>query len=60
MQTHISLYKQKKLQHTKCWQHIVAKSHHSDGLLQERRNSSALAMDLRLSCIKPSIYHYKP
>ena len=27
-----------------------------DGLVQERRNSSALAMELRLSCTKPSIY----
>ena len=26
-----------------------------DGLLQERRNSSALAMELRLSCTNPSI-----
>ena len=26
---------------------------HIDGLVQERRNSSALAMDLRLSCINP-------
>ena len=26
-----------------------------DGLVQERRNSSALAVDLRLSCINPSI-----
>ena len=25
-----------------------------DGLVQERRNSSALAMELRLSCTKPS------
>ena len=25
-----------------------------DGLMQERRNSSALAMELRLSCINPS------
>ena len=24
-----------------------------DGLVQERRNSSALAMELRLSCTKP-------
>ena len=24
-----------------------------DGLVQERRNSSALAMELRLSCINP-------
>ena len=27
-----------------------------DGLVQVRRNSSALAMKLRLSCINPSIY----
>ena len=27
-----------------------------DGLVQERRNSSALAMDLRLSCTNLSIY----
>ena len=26
------------------------------GLVQERRNTSALAMELRLSCTKPSIY----
>ena len=26
-----------------------------DSLVQERRNSSALAMELRLSCTKPSI-----
>ena len=29
--------------------------YHSDGLVQERRNSSALAMELRLSCTNPSI-----
>ena len=31
-----------------------------DGLVQERHNSSALAMELRLSCINPSIWwiHY--
>ena len=28
---------------------------HFDGLVQERRNSSALAMELRISCINPSI-----
>ena len=28
---------------------------HLDGLVQERRNSSALAVELRLSCINPSI-----
>ena len=27
-----------------------------DGLVQERRNSSALAMELRMSCTNPSIY----
>ena len=30
---------------------------HYDGLVQERRNSSTLAMELRLSCINPSIMH---
>ena len=29
---------------------------HIYGLVQERRNSSALAMELRLSCINPSTY----
>ena len=29
-----------------------------DGLVQERRNSSALAMELRLSCTNPSILWY--
>ena len=28
---------------------------HIDGLVQERHNSSALAMELCLSCINPSI-----
>ena len=27
-----------------------------DGLVQERRNSSALAIELRLSCINPSVW----
>ena len=30
-----------------------------DGLVQERRNSSALAMELRLSCTTPSLYWCK-
>ena len=30
-------------------------SFHIDGLVQERRNSSALAMELRLSCTDSSI-----
>ena len=29
---------------------------HIDGLVQERRNSSAFAMELRLSCTNPSTY----
>ena len=28
-----------------------------DGLVQERRNSSELAMELRISCTNPLIYH---
>ena len=32
------------------------RSSHIDGLVQERRNSSALAMELRLSCTNPSKY----
>ena len=32
---------------------------HIDRLVQERRNSSSLAMELRLSCTNPSIYEYK-
>ena len=31
-------------------------SDYFDGLVQERRNSSALAMALRLSCTNPSIW----
>ena len=31
---------------------------HIDRLVQERRNSSALAMELRLSCTNPSIYSW--
>ena len=30
--------------------------YHIDVLVQERRNSSAIAMELRLSCTNPSIY----
>ena len=32
---------------------------HIDGLVQERRNSSALAMELCLSCINPSTWFHK-
>ena len=34
--------------------------YHFDGLVQERRNSSALAMELRLSCTSPSICNIRP
>ena len=30
---------------------------HIDGLVQKRRNTSALAMEFHLFCIKPSIYN---
>ena len=33
----------------------ISSREHIDGLVQERRNSSALAMELGLSCINPSI-----
>ena len=33
----------------------VVVTEHIDGLVQERRNSSALAMELRLSCTNPSL-----
>ena len=35
-------------------------NYHIDGLMQERSNSSALAMGLCLSCTKPSICHNMP
>ena len=38
------------------WTNVVW--YHIDGLVQERRNSSALAMELRLSCINPLICHH--
>ena len=46
--------------HYACWCFVLLHSHaiyrHDIyGLVQERRNSSALAMELRLSCTKPSI-----
>ena len=31
-----------------------------DGLVKKKRNSSALAMELRLSCTNPSIYGINP
>ena len=35
---------------------VIMISYHIAELVQERRNSSALAMELRLSCINPSIW----
>ena len=38
--------------------HILTSNHwYIDGLVQEKRNSSALAMELRLSCTNPSIWY---
>ena len=37
----------------------VASKTHIDGLIQERCDSNALAMDLRLSCTNPSIWDLK-
>ena len=39
-----------------CW--CVFMGHHIDGLMQERRNSSVLAMELCLSCSNPSTYGF--
>ena len=35
---------------------MCAKRVHIDRLVQERRNSIAIAQELRLSCTNPSIY----
>ena len=37
---------------------LLASLGHIDGLVEEKRNSSALAMDLRLSSTNPSIYSF--
>ena len=34
---------------------LLLRDYGFDGLVQERRNSSALAMELRLSCTNPSV-----
>ena len=41
--------------HYTCWQHHEV---YIDVLVQERRNSIANALELRLSCTNPSIYRY--
>ena len=38
------------------WIECHASGDDIDGLVQERRNSDALATELRLSCTNPSIY----
>ena len=38
------------------WNWHCCSLHYFDGLVQQRRNSSALAMELRLSCTNPSIW----
>ena len=35
---------------------VLSKYKHADGLVQERRNSIATALELRLSCTNPSMY----
>ena len=37
---------------------LITKRYHRDGLVQERRNSSAIAMELRLSYNNPLSYHH--
>ena len=37
---------------------ITSRHPHNDGLVQERRNSNALAMEVRLSCTNPLIYEW--
>ena len=39
-----------------CVSKIFCVDHNFNGLVQERRNSSALAMELCLRCTNPSIY----
>ena len=39
----------------KCWSLFQGKASHFDGLVQERCSSSALAMELHLSCTNPLI-----
>ena len=45
--------------HENAWQTANFSAHlfiYIDGLMQERRNSIAKALELRLSCINPSIW----
>ena len=41
-----------------CLNTFIGSAIYVDGLVKERRNSSALAVELRLSCTKPSIFSY--
>ena len=38
---------------------LITKYLHRDGLVQERRNSIADTLELRLSCTNPSIFSFK-
>ena len=40
------------------WCYVYKYTYNIDGLVQERRNSSVLAMELHLSCINPLIYSH--
>ena len=42
----------------KSWNWVVSHVDIIDGLMQERRNSIANALELRLSCTNPSIIRY--
>ena len=37
------------------WHHMQVMASHIDGLVQEKRNSSVLAMELCFSCINPLV-----
>ena len=49
----------KQRMHTHTHKHLEYKTHYFDGLVQERCNSSALAMELCLACTNPSIYAHE-
>ena len=51
----VSIYTEIKMMKNTWLCVIFSPAHYVDGLVQERRNSSALAMELRLSCTIPLI-----
>ena len=52
----IGFFPLKEIQHDNGYSDNISQDRR-DGLVQERRNSSALAMELRLFCTEPSIVH---